>query len=269
MKQELHSDTVSMNFLKQFFLLILIIASLSAETPQGGNVVVLSHKVGPEISYLENAYYSIFPDIPQLWSAQILFLHPSCYGVKILYLDTGSRRLLKTVKKLSPGEFEALKRRVDLTPRPTEKDIQRLTGTDLLLKQIGYFRKIPLGYPVKIYRSHDKPVKGILIAHEEKGMIISGKSGYDKVPYPMIEKGYWVEYRTRNQSLDKFIYGGALGLGAMGGYFLFHENSGPVRYYKTTVSSVTFLLFVELIRQTYLRKIPRKHAFEIIWHKDN
>jgi hypothetical protein len=255
-----------MNNVKRFFLFTLITASLVAETPQGGSVVVLSHKVGPEINCLENAYYHIFPDLPQLWSAQIVYVNPSYYGVKILYLDSRSRQLQKTVKRLRVSEYEALKQRVDLTPRPSEEDIQKITGTFLLLKQMELFRKIPAGYPVKIFRFQDTPVKGVLNAHEDKGMIISGKNGSVKVPYPIIEKGYWLEYRTRNHGLDKYIYGGALGLGAMSGYLLFRENSRPVRYYKTAVSSVSFLLITELLRQTYLTKIPRKHAFEIIWH---
>lgn len=170
---------------------------------------------------------------------------------------------------MSVREFETLKQRVDLTPRPSEEDIQKITGIYLLLKQMELFRKVPVGYPVKIYIFKDTPVKGVLHAHEDKGMLISGKNGFVKVPYPIIEKGFWLEYRTRNHALDKYIYGGALGLGAMSGYLLFRKNSGPVRYYKTAVTSVTFLLFTELLRQAYLTKIPRKHTFEIISHKDN
>jgi len=269
LKQGLLSDTFSMNHVKRFFFFTLITASLVAETPQGGSVVVLSHKVGPEINCLENAYYHIFPDVPQLWSAQIVYVNPSYYGVKILYLDSSSRQLQKTVKRLRVSEYEALKQRVDLTPRPSEEDIQKMTLNHLLLKQIELFRKVPVGYPVKIYRFQDTPVKGILKAHEDKGMLISGKDGYVKVPYPMIEKGFWLENRTRNHALDKYIYGGALGLGAMSGYLFFRKNSSPVRSYKMAVSSVTFLFVAELIRQTYQTKIPRKHAFEMIWHKDN
>ncbi len=250
-------------------LLFLITASLAVCSPEGGSVVVLSSKVGQEINYIENAYYNIFPEIPRVWSAQIVLLSSHRYGVKILYLDPETQHLKKAVRTWTPEEFDAMKRQVDLTPYPTREDIQKISGTYILLEQIEHFQKVPPGAPVKIFNSNGKTIKGILEKHAENGMVLNHESGTRIVPYYEINKGYWFENRTWNHSLDKYFYGTVLGAGAIAGYTLFRDNSSPVRYFKSAATSVGFLLVTELIRQGYLLKFPKKHPFEIIWDKDN
>ena len=258
-----------MNCKKILFLILLITASLSGTTPERGSVVVLSTKVGAEINYIENIYYNIFPDVKNLYSAQIIKIDETNYGVRIIYWDTESLSLIRDAIILSGDRFERLKNKVDLTPLPKEHDINRITGKYVVLKQIEIFQTVPAGTLLKLITIDNMRIRGVLLEHSAEGFLLYDGHIEKLIPYLSVIKGFRIEQRKRNPKMNPYIYWGGALTGGGAGYYISKENSAHVRNLKTTSGAVGMLFLTHMIRETRLTCFPKQYKLDIIWNKDN
>lgn len=232
-------------------------------------MVVLSSKIGAEINYIENIYYNIFPDVKNLYSAQIIMIDETHYGVRIIYWDTESLSLKRDAIIFSGDVFEKLKNRVDLTPLPKPDDINRITGKYVVLKQIEIFQTVPVGSLLKLYTINKETFRGILLEHRTEGFLLFDGKRERIIPYLSVRKGLRFEPRMRNSKLNPYFYWGSALAGGGAGYYISRENSTHVRNLKTTSGAVGFLFLSHLIRESYLMYFPKHYRLDIIWNKDN
>jgi hypothetical protein len=258
-----------MIFKRTGIFILIITASLTGANPERGSVIVLSTKVGAEINYIENIYYEIFPDVKNLYSAQFILINESQYGVRLIYWDPESLSLKRDAIFLNEDVFEKLKNKVDLTPFPTERDVNRITGKYVILKQIEIFRSLPVGTHLKLYTVNSNKYRGILLEHREDGLVLFDGSKEFLIPYLSVQKGFRIESRQFNPKLNTYVYWGSAISGAAAAYYISQDNSTHVRNFKITSGAVGLVFVSHIIKDIWLTHFPKYYKLDIIWNKDN
>jgi len=135
---------------------LILILILTCTCLIGGEVIVMSDRIGAEIDPIENEYYEVFPDVKNFISAQFYVLPNDTVMAVIQYWEQESIQ----TQKIYYSQFQVylMGQRMALIPPPSAEQLEKLKSKYQPLFAEKYLAAIPIN-SYCIIKLKDKTVK--------------------------------------------------------------------------------------------------------------